>query len=73
MTAPYMRNGVYGTLEQVVTHYDIQVANEFVVPEVNDPNIAAEMNAGTFVGLNLSAQDYVDLVNFLLTLTDGYF
>ena len=68
-----MRNGVYGTLEQVVTHYDIQVANEFVVPEVNDPNIAAEMNAGTFVGLNLSAQDYVDLVNFLLTLTDGYF
>ena len=73
LTAPYMHNGVYATLEEVVLHYDIQVANLFVTPEVNDPNIAAEMNAGTFVGLNLSDQDRTDLVNFMLTLTDGYF
>ena len=74
LTAPYMHNGVYGTLEEVVIHYDIQVANEYVTPEVNDPNIAAEMNAGTYSGLNLSApEDYEDLVNFMKTLTDGYF
>ena len=73
LTAPYMHNGVYATLEEVVLHYDIQVANLFVTPEVNDPNIAAEMNAGTYVGLNLSDQDRADLVNFMLTLTDGYF
>jgi cytochrome c peroxidase len=74
LTSPYMHNGVYETLEEVVIHYDIQVANEYVTPEVDDPNIAAEMNAGTFVGLNLSApEDYVDLVNFMKTLTDGYF
>lgn len=72
VTAPYMHNGVYETLEQVVTHYDIQVANEFIIPEVNR-NIASELNAGTFVGLGLSAQDSIDLVNFMKTLTDGYF
>ncbi|MEW8310993.1 MAG: cytochrome C, partial [Candidatus Thiodiazotropha taylori] len=70
---PYMHNGVYETLEEVVLHYDIQVANLFITPEVNDPNIAAEMNAGSFEGLNLSDQERADLVNFMLTLTDGYF
>lgn len=73
LTAPYMHNGVYETLEEVVLHYDIQVANLFITPEVNDPNIAAEMNAGSFEGLNLSDQERADLVNFMLTLTDGYF
>jgi cytochrome c peroxidase len=73
LTAPYMHNGVYATLEETVLHYDIQVANLFITPEVDDPNIAAEMNAGTFVGLNLTDQDRADLVNFMLTLTDGYF
>jgi len=72
LTSPYMHNGVYSTLEQVVTHYDIQVANEFITPEVNS-NIASELNAGTFVGLGLSAQDSADLVAFMKTLTDGYF
>ncbi|MCU7842796.1 MAG: c-type cytochrome [Candidatus Thiodiazotropha sp. (ex Monitilora ramsayi)] len=72
LTAPYMHNGVYATLEEVVLHYDIQVANLFITPEVDDPNIAAEMNAGTFVGLNLTDQERADLVNFMLTLTDGY-
>jgi len=72
LTAPYMHNGVYVTLEQVVTHYDIQVANEFITPEVNR-NIAPELNAGTFSSLGLSVQDSADLVAFMKTLTDGYF
>ncbi len=69
LTAPYMHNGVYATLEEVIRHYDIQVANMFITPEVNDPNIAAEMTTA----LNLLPQDYIDLENFMLTLTDGYF
>ena len=69
LTAPYMHNGVYNTLEEVIRHYDIQVANMFITPEVNDPNIAAEMTTA----LNLQPQDYIDLENFMLTLTDGYF
>lgn len=72
LTAPYMHNGVYATLDEVVLHYDIQVANLFITPEVDDPNIAAEMNAGTFVGLGLSDQERADLVNFMNMLTDGF-
>ena len=72
LTAPYMHNGVYETLEEVVTHYDIRVADEFFIPEVNS-NIAAELNAGTNNGLGLSAQDSANLVAFMKTLTDGYF
>ena len=70
LTAPYMHNGVHATLEDVVQHYDIDVANEFITPEVNR-NIASELGAGTFVGLGLSAQDYSDLVAFMRALTDG--
>ncbi|MCU7816253.1 MAG: c-type cytochrome [Candidatus Thiodiazotropha sp. (ex Lucinoma kastoroae)] len=73
LTSPYMHNGVYATLEETVLHYDIQVANLFITPEVNNSNIAAELNAGTFVGLGLSDQDRADLVNFMKTLTDGHF
>ena len=70
VTAPYMHNGVYQTLNQVIQHYDIDVANEFVLPEV-DRNIATELGFGTFNGLGLSPQDYLDLEAFMLTLTDG--
>lgn len=72
LTAPYMHNGVYQTLEEVIRHYDIQIANEFVIPEIN-ANIANELNAGSFMGLDLQPQDYTDLENFMLTLTDGYY
>lgn len=72
LTSPYMHNGVYETLEEVVTHYDIQVTNEFITPEVNR-NIAPELNPGTYTSLGLSTQDTNDLVAFMKTLTDGYF
>jgi len=71
LTAPYMHNGVHETLNEVIQHYDIDVANEFITPEV-DRNIASELEAGSFVGLGLSPQDYLDLVTFMETLTDGY-
>ncbi|MCU7881126.1 MAG: hypothetical protein KZQ66_12810 [Candidatus Thiodiazotropha sp. (ex Lucinoma aequizonata)] len=73
LTSPYMHDGVYATLEEIVLHYDIQVANLFITPEVNNSTIAAELNAGTFLGLGLSDQDRADLVNFMKTLTDGHF
>jgi len=71
LTAPYMHNGVHATLDEVVQHYDIDVANEFITPEVNR-NIATELGAGTFTGLGLNApDDYNALVAFMRTLTDG--
>ena len=74
-TAPYMHNGVYESLDDVIRHYDISVANfdgfGSFSPEVTD-NIANELNEGTFNVLGLTLQEQTDLVNFLNTLTDGF-
>jgi cytochrome c peroxidase len=56
LTAPYMRNGIYRTLDEVIEHYDRG-------GDVRE-NISAEIRP-----LNLSAQDKRDLVEFMLTLT----
>ena len=67
LTAPYMHNGMFATLNEVITHYDINVANGFTTPEVS-ANIATELNTS----LGLTLQETTDLVNFMKTLTDGY-
>ncbi len=73
LTAPYMHNGVYATLNEVITHYDVTAADSLLfVPEIEN-DIANELNFHTDTGLGLSMQDYTDLENFMLTLTDGYF
>lgn len=73
LTAPYMHNGVFNTLEEVVQHYDVFA----VFPSQAEvaTNIAVEMgDLDNFVGLNLdTVNDYDDLVNFMKALTDGYF
>jgi cytochrome c peroxidase len=81
LTAPYMHNGVYQTLEEVIRHYDITVADYirdpaqslFFTPEVEE-NIAEELK--TPLGLDNDnsdgVTDYEDLVNFMKTLSDGY-
>lgn len=62
LTAPYMHDGRFATLEEVVEHYSTGVRR---TPTL-DPNLAKHP-AG---GLHLSAQDKADLVAFLKTLTD---
>ena len=74
-TAPYMHNGVYATLKDVIQHYDIDIPNANITPEVSE-NIAPELEFDTFNSLNLSTppavpNDYADLEAFLNTLTDG--
>jgi cytochrome c peroxidase len=71
LTAPYMHNGVYETLDEVITHYDIVVADSFHVAEINE-NIASELNPFSDMGLGISTQEKTDLINFMKTLTDGY-
>ncbi len=56
LTAPYMHNGAYRTLEEVVDHYD-RGADE---KDNLDPNIKP---------LNLTPQEKKDLVEFLRSLT----
>jgi len=56
-TAPYMHNGAFKTLEEVVEHYDRAGLDK---TETLDPNMQP---------LKLSSQEKVDLVEFMKTLT----
>ena len=60
-TAPYMHNGCFATLEEVVEHYSSGVYRSGTL----DPNLAKHPANG----LNLSAADKAALVAFLKTLT----
>lgn len=64
LTAPYMHDGRFATLEQVVEHYNSGVQNH--------PNLSQQLRLpnGNPRLLNLSAQDKAALVAFLKTLTD---
>jgi cytochrome c peroxidase len=61
-SGPYMHNGVYRTLDEVVWHYD----------QGGSTGIAAGRKALELKPLFLSQQDRSDLVQFLLTLTGIY-
>ncbi|HNM27716.1 MAG TPA: c-type cytochrome, partial [Saprospiraceae bacterium] len=63
LTAPYMHDGRFQTLEEVVEHYSTGVQNH--------PNLSEELRS--FNGaknLNLSAEDKQALIAFLNTFTD---
>lgn len=62
VTAPYMHDGRFATLEEVIEHYNSEVQESSTL----DPNMHAIIEHG----LNLSEQDKLDLINFLHTLTD---
>lgn len=64
VSAPYMHNGQFQTLMEVLDHYDSGVHES---PSI-DPNMHASID-----GLNLTQQDKDDLINFLKTLTDNDF
>jgi cytochrome c peroxidase len=64
-TAPYMHDGRFRTLEEVVEHYNSGVKMSSTVSPLILPTIAK--------GLRLDEQDKTDLVNFLKTLSDQNF
>lgn len=64
LTAPYMHDGRFATLEQVVEHYSTGVKNHpNLSPQLKLPNGQPRL-------LNLTPQDKAALVAFLKTLTD---
>jgi len=65
LTAPYMHDGRFKTLEEVIAHYSGPMPRS----ETLDPNLAKHPKAG----LQLSKEDQVALVAFLQTLTDPKF
>ena len=62
LTAPYMHDGRFATLEEVVAHYDHGVRRAAAL----DPNLAKHSAAG----LGLSTEDQRAMVAFLRALTD---
>lgn len=64
LTAPYMHNGMFQTLEEVVEYYNNPGA--FVLNPINIDSTLSEP-------LSLSQQEKADLVAFLKTLTDKRF
>lgn len=66
LTAPYMHNGRFATLEEVVDFYNIG-PDEFSDPPEVSVNISADVGF-----LELTPEDEAALVDFMKTLTDGY-
>src|SRR6185503_3746122 len=65
LTGPYMHDGRFTTLEEVVEHYNGKLHRTATL----DPNLAKHPESG----LGLSAADKAALVAFLKTLTDEQF
>jgi cytochrome c peroxidase len=65
LTAPYMHDGRFATLEEVVDHYSTGMKRSATL----DPNLAKHPDGG----VPLSARDKAALVVFMKTLTDEQF
>ncbi len=61
-TAPYMHDGRFSTIEEVINHY-----SEGLKPSATIDPLMKKVNNG---GVNLSAKDKADLKAFLLSLSD---
>ncbi len=66
VTAPYMHDGRFSTLEEVIDHYNTGVKNSPTVDFLMQYNLQPG-------GLRLTTQDKQDLIAFLKTLTDMEF
>jgi cytochrome c peroxidase len=64
LTAPYMHDSRFKTLEEVIEHYNSHVKKSSTTNDLLQHN---------FNGLNLTGQDKSDLIAFLKTLSDSSF
>ena len=67
-TAPYMHNGVFTTLKQVVDFYNTRDVD----PKWAPPEVKENVNKEELGDLKLSENEVDDIVAFLKTLTDDY-
>jgi cytochrome c peroxidase len=67
ITAPYLHNGIFKNLRQVVVFYNTRDVGPWPAPEV-----AANVNRDELGNLGLTECEIDDIVAFLRTLTDGY-
>ena len=69
LTGPYMHNGVFDTLEEVMAFYNIPEKRDpspEPAPEVDSDNINADVDF-----LDLTEKQISDIILFMKTLTDG--
>lgn len=64
LSAPYMHDGRFATLEEVIEHYNSGLKSSPTI----DPNLKS-----TGIGLGLTSQEKADLLAFLHTLTDSVY
>lgn len=69
LTAPYMHDGRFNTLEEVITHYNQQIRQSNTLSIFLQNNL----NAVNGKSLDLTKQEKKDLVAFLHMLTDSSF
>jgi len=67
ITPPYLHNGVFKTLFQVVSFYNSRDILSWPEPEVSE-----NLNTDEMGDLGLTTQEMEDIVAFLQTLTDGW-
>jgi cytochrome c peroxidase len=67
LTAPYMHNGSFKTLFQVIAFYNTRDTGPWAPPEV-----AENVNEEELGNLGLTTPEIEDIVAFLMTLTDGW-
>lgn len=67
-TAPYMHNGVFADLREVVDFYNTRDVDE----KWAKPEVAEGVNTDELGDLKLTDQEVDDIVAFLGTLSDGY-
>jgi cytochrome c peroxidase len=65
VTAPYMHDGRFPTLESVLLHYASGVQNS--------ETLSPLLREGEQLGIKLSPQEQGDIIEFLYTLTDEKF
>jgi cytochrome c peroxidase len=74
LTAPYMHDGRFGTLEEVLDHYNegIRVSSTLspLILEASNLDAASDTAADDRVSLNLTAEETAAVIAFLHTLTD---
>ncbi|MFC1782312.1 cytochrome-c peroxidase [Planctomycetota bacterium] len=67
LTGPYLHNGFFKTIRQVVAFYNTRDVGPWPEPEVK-----ININKDELGNLGLTEQEVDDIVAFMLTLTDGY-
>lgn len=73
LTAPYMHDGRFNTLEEVLDHYNDHIRESATLDVLIRDASNESREPGDPIALKLSDQDKKDIIAFMLTLTDSTF